>query len=100
MNESSAYVNTTSGRQGQLVSDGRARGVAIEFGHNFPVLSLNSHSQRRRMLKLQGPWKPSLSNGESPVIKTLPTFMSSSELSSETVEYRSNNYFLEPIFYS
>lgn len=37
MNESSAYVNTMSGRQGQLVSDGRARGVAIESsGQTFP----------------------------------------------------------------
>jgi len=27
-----------------------------ELGHNFPVLSLNSHSRSRRMLQLQARW--------------------------------------------
>lgn len=70
MNESSAYVNATSGGQGQLVSDGRARGVAMESsGTTFPfylsirIPGVDEYSNYK-------PMEPSLSNGRSPVIKT------------------------------
>lgn len=79
MNESSAYVNAMSGRQGQLVSDGRVRGAIENPGTTFPFyLSIRIPGDDE--CSNYKPVEPSLSNGGSPVIKTLPTSMSSSGL--------------------
>ena len=57
MNESWTYVSDeTETKTRESVTQKRDKvGVAIETmpGHNFPVLSLNSHSRCRRTFKLQ-----------------------------------------------
>lgn len=65
MNESSAYVSGCGDERSW--NRGERERETLAPGHNFPVLSPNSHSQRRRAFKLQA----YLYKRSTPVIKIL-----------------------------